>query len=274
METPKDKSNGKTGDKIEGAKRDAPAQDGRAEADSPCRSERGVRGGSSRSDPRFDDAAHGEFFSQGDKGHISDDAELADSIKKRPPSRRNPIVMAFVALFSLYLMWDMRADFLYFFRWPTPRELGSVEDLSRKEMRDNLYVVVRGIPDPRKAQIELTNMGIMSSFYLYFPYLGNTNLIAREKIREVDRLAQAPNADYNTAPRVGRLYSFAKFPRKAELDGVRKYFKEKFDRQFGDDSFVLVIGEKPWSDIHYPLLYLVLAAFVSWNGWQLYRRFR
>jgi hypothetical protein len=263
MEEPADKNEGTP-----------PDQDGRAEADSLRRSERGVRGGSSRSDPRNDDAAHGEFFSQGEKGHISDDKELADSIKKRPPSKRNPIVMAFVTVFSLYLMWDLRADFLYFFHRPTPRDLGNVVDLARKDLRNDSYVVVRGIPDPRKAQIELTNMGIMSTFYLYFPYLGNTNLLAREKIREVDRLAQDPNAEYNTAPRVGRLYSFAKFPRQPELAGVRKYFKEKFDREFNENSFVLVVGEKPWSDIHYPILYLVLAAFAVWNGRQLYRRYR
>ena len=218
------------------------------------------------------DAKDRAFFADGYKGRIFDDKELVDGFKKRPKSRRNPIVMAAVALMSLYLMWDMRADLVFFLGSPSPRILGTAEELVAANLKSNTYVILRGYPDPRKAQIELTNFGVMSKSYLYFMYLGNTSIIAREEIRELDKMT-ASKDEYDTKPRAGRLYAFTDFPHKAELGRVRDYFRSRFERGFGESSWVLIIGEKPWSDIHIPLLYLVLIGFVAFNGWQLYRRY-
>ena len=220
---------------------------------------------------QHDEKAH-EFFSAGDKGHLFDDKEMAEAIKKRPKSRRSTVVMVAVIAMALWVLWSMRPDIVYFFRSPEPRILGSVEEIREANLKSNTYVVLRGVPDPRKAQIELTNFGVLTTAYLYYPYLGNTSIIAREQIRELD-LMQGPKDEYDATPRAGRLWSFQEFPRQSELKRVLDYYHERFDRSFDRNSWVLIAGEKPWSSFHVPFFCLVLLGFVAYNCWQLYRRF-
>jgi hypothetical protein len=218
---------------------------------------------------------HDDFFEKGDKGQVSDDLEMAQKIKRRPVSRRNPVISVLVIVLSLYLMWDMRSGMIFFLKWPEPAAIGKAEDpIAANLKKDNSYVAIRGIPDPRKAQIQVTTFGVYSTYNIFFAYMGSEKFLVREKITELEAI-QKNIEDYDSMPRVGRLFSFKAFPDQAELRQVRKYFKEHFNREFNEDSaWVILAGERPWKSMQYPLIYLVLVSFIGYNGWSLYRRYR
>lgn len=70
----------------------------------------------------------------------------------RPARRRHPLVSALVILLSLYLMYFVRADLLYFFQPRTPTDLGQVSDaLAAGRLVPNQYVTLRGAPDRKHA---------------------------------------------------------------------------------------------------------------------------
>lgn len=70
----------------------------------------------------------------------------------RPRRRRHPLISLAVILLSLYLMYFVRGDLLYFFQPRTPRDVGDVaEALSRGQLQANSYLTVRGAPDRKHA---------------------------------------------------------------------------------------------------------------------------
>jgi hypothetical protein len=220
----------------------------------------------------MDDKTQSEFYRQGETGEIADDREMAEAIKKRPPSRRNPLLMILVVAFSVYLMWDMRNDMYYYLKWPEPVFLGRAEDPVTANFKEGAYAVIRGVPDPRKAQIQATTLGIYSTYYLYFAYVGNKNILVRDKISELEQLQRKRDV-YDSSPKTGRLHSFEAFPGRMELEQVRQYFRDKFGREFPEDSWILIAGETPWKSVQYPIAYLLLVGFIVYNCHQLYRRF-
>ena len=214
------------------------------------------------------------FFEQGEKGQIpqNDDIDI-ESLKKRPPKVRNPFLMLLIIAGSFYLMWDMRAEISYYFRSPVPVDMGKADELNPATLKNNSYVVIKGIPDPRKAQVEDMTFGIYSTYYLYYGFMGSNMILVREKFKEIDAIKKGPSEYYDSAPKIGRLISFTKFSNREELKGMRTYFKDHFRREFPDDAWLLLDGEKPWTKIQYPLIYLLLAGFVVINLRQFYIRF-
>jgi len=219
---------------------------------------------------------HDDFFSQGEEGRIIDDSEMAASIKKRPPSRRSTVLMIAVIMLSVYFIWDIRSPLIYFFRSYTPVELGSADSPDMSRFINGQYSKISGIPDPRKAQIESLQFGVYTTHQVYFAYLGNERILCRETISDMDLLKKnvpGRESEYDSAPRTGRLFSFKDYPLKSELEVITKYLKDKFGREYPADSWVLMVGDRPWSKQQYPLALLLLLGLISLNVWQLYRRY-
>ena len=220
------------------------------------------------------DGHHEEFFRQGERGEALDDAEMAAAVRRRPPSTRNSLLMLAAVIVSIWFVWDIRSQLVYFFQSPEPINLGFAERLDRSRLKDGAFVTISGIPDPRKAQVDTTSFGILSKVQIWFAWMGSNDLLGREEFRELDMLRKIAdsNHEYDSSPRSGRLYRFSSFPQTSELQEIRKYFKAHFDREFPADSWLLVVGESPRYSWQYPLLALLLLAFSCYNCVQLWRK--
>lgn len=69
----------------------------------------------------------------------------------KPKRRRHPIVSLIVIGFSLYLMWFMRTDVLFFFQPSEPVDVGHVaKALEQGTLQPNTHVRVQGVPDRKR----------------------------------------------------------------------------------------------------------------------------
>jgi hypothetical protein len=110
-----------------------------------------------------------------------------------PPrrGRRSPLLSVLVAVAGAYLLATMWADFRYWVRSDTPRDLGRVEDIWRDgafvDDFENLYVVVRGTPDVQHAARMTTEKGAFG--YLRLREAGGSLFasVPREDQRPHDR---------------------------------------------------------------------------------------
>jgi len=76
---------------------------------------------------------------------------MADETSLEPHRRRPPILSIVVAAGSLYLLWALREETVYFFRSRTPRDL-QARDAAALTMH-NAFVRVQGVPDRQRTVI-------------------------------------------------------------------------------------------------------------------------
>lgn len=104
------------------------------------------------------------------QGSSTDDAADPELLSlPRPRRRRHPLVSVAVILLSLYLMYFVRADLIYFFQPRSPTDLGQVQDVVKKRLLTaNTHVKVHGAPD-RKHSLLLK--GQFTGFDSFVPLL-------------------------------------------------------------------------------------------------------
>lgn len=92
----------------------------------------------------------------------------------RRKRRRHPLISIVVIGFSLYLMWFMRTDILFFFQSRTPTDVGQVQQaLSRGELQPNTYVRLQGVPDRKRTGRLEVSFGHDN----FFPLLRSSNKV-------------------------------------------------------------------------------------------------
>ena len=107
------------------------------------------------------------FFNAPEAPQLDDDEvdpELV-ALPRRPRRRRHPLVSLAVLLLSLYLIWFIRTDLLFFAQSRTPVDKGEVhEALSKGTLAPNTYVKLSGAPDRKHALLLEARFGGFESF--------------------------------------------------------------------------------------------------------------
>jgi len=92
----------------------------------------------------------------------------------KPKRRRHPIVSFIVIGFSLYLMYFMRTDILFFFQPSTPVEVGHVSKaLEKGALAPNTHVRIEGVPDRKRTG----RLEVSFGYDNFFPLLQGKNKV-------------------------------------------------------------------------------------------------
>lgn len=106
------------------------------------------------------------FFNAPEAPDLDDDLdpELI-ALPRRPRRRRHPLVSLVVLLLSLYLIWFLRTDLLFFMQSRTPVDKGQVhEALAQGTLKPNTYIKLTGAPDRKHALVLEARFGGWESF--------------------------------------------------------------------------------------------------------------
>ena len=108
-----------------------------------------------------DQAAEDGFFREGEastdeQDSVMEEVDLELIRLPKPKRRRHPVVCLVVIALSLYLMYYLRADLMFFFQPRTPTDMGQVHlALQKGTLKPNTYVKLNGVPDrKRTARLE------------------------------------------------------------------------------------------------------------------------
>ncbi len=107
------------------------------------------------------------FFNAPEAPELDDDyvdPELV-ALPRRRRRRRHPLVSLAVLLLSLYLIWFIRTDLLFFAQSRTPADKGNVQEaLAKGTLEPNTYVRLTGAPDRKHALLLEARFGGFESF--------------------------------------------------------------------------------------------------------------
>jgi hypothetical protein len=152
------------------------------------------------------DSAEEAFFNAPDPSELEDeiDPELV-ALPRRQRKRRHPLVSLVVMLLSLYLIWFLRTDLLFFMQSRTPVDKGQVnEALSKGTLEANTYVKLSGAPDRKHALLLEARFGGFESF-VRLRQGGNHVFVQRHRSRRVTDKEV-------TSTHVGQLVRFTDLP--------------------------------------------------------------
>jgi len=160
------------------------------------------------SDPAGEDAAE-RAFEAASPGDLEDvDPELLRLPRRR---RRHPLVAAVVIGLSLYLLYFVREDFLYFLQPRTPADLGEVgQALQAGKLRSNRYVTLAGAPDRKHALVLEARFG---GFESIFRLLQTENRVFVQQHRESRGSDESLTGSYT-----GQLLPFRSLPYHRRLE--------------------------------------------------------
>ena len=118
-----------------------------------------------------------EFFAEeeGSAPAVDEDDFDPELLKiPKPKRRRHPIVSLIVIGFSLYLMYFMRTDILFFFQPRTPVVVGHVSQaLKQGKLQPNSHVRLEGVPDRKRTGRLEVSFGHDN----FFPLLQSNNKV-------------------------------------------------------------------------------------------------
>lgn len=176
------------------------------------------------------------------------------------------ILVVLVLLLGLVFFYWLRADFFYFFRSSTPRDLGRAEDLQPAPLRHYDYVKITGIARDMCIRAEVFAEKVR---FLYF--------LGSEMGSRV--LVQAPDSGGGGCSGAverefsGRVLDLAA---TGNYDSVLAYYREHFPAApASGPMYLLQDGEKPRSAWVYPLAFLVVLVLWLLNIrtlWKLHRQ--
>jgi hypothetical protein len=132
------------------------------------------------------------------------DLELM-KLPRRPRRRRHPLISAAVILLSLYLMWFVRADFLFFWQPARATDVGD----AGKALRDgklvpNTHVTLTGAPDRKHSLVLEARSGGYESFFRLLQTDSRVFVQQHRETRATD--------DVVTATHTGQLVRFDGLP--------------------------------------------------------------
>jgi hypothetical protein len=159
-----------------------------------------------------EDAAAGEGEEAAEEEERADPELL--KLPRRSIRRRHPVVSFLVIALSLYLMWFLRADLLFFFQGSRPQDVGEVEiALKQGRLQPNAFVKLSGTPDRKHARIIEQRFG---GYYSFFRLLGTSSQVFVQKQRQ----SRFTDEEVYTT-HVGQLVAFNSLPYATSL---KKYF--------------------------------------------------
>lgn len=125
----------------------------------------------------LDSSAEQQFFAE----PAEEDPELMQLPNPRR-RRRHPLISVAVIALSLYLMWFVRDDFLYFLQPRRPVDVGEAERaLAEGKLRHNTHVSLSGSPDRKHAVVLQARFAGYESF---FRMLQTSNRVFVQQHRE------------------------------------------------------------------------------------------
>jgi hypothetical protein len=135
-------------------------------------------------------------------------------LPRRRRRRRHPLIAVTVLGLSLFMMWFLREDLLFFFQPREPVDVGEVaQALEQGKLRHNTYITLHGAPDRKNAlRLESRSAGFDSFFRL----LQGRDRVFVQEHREIRYTEQEVSARHT-----GRL---VRFDSLAYEDGLREYF--------------------------------------------------
>lgn len=157
------------------------------------------------------------FFAEG-KDVAAGDEEVDPELLKLPRRRRrrHPLISLAVIGLSLYLMWFVRQDLLFFFQGGTPSDLGDAATaLKEGKLRPGTFVSLTGAPDRKHAIVLESRLG--GGYESFVRLLGTQNRIFVQQ----HRATRAADAVLSAAL-TGHLVRFDTLPYR---DGLRAYFE-------------------------------------------------
>jgi hypothetical protein len=87
-------------------------------------------------------------------------------LPRRPRRRRHPLVSLLVIALSVYLMWFVREDFIFFWQPRAGHQIGDVvKALSDGRLKPNTHVTITGAPDRKHSLILEARFGGYESFF-------------------------------------------------------------------------------------------------------------
>ena len=185
------------------------------------------------------DSTEEAFFNAPDASELEDevDPELV-ALPRRQRRRRHPLVSLVVMLLSLYLIWFLRTDLLFFMQSRTPVDKGQVnEALSKGTLEANTYVKLSGAPDRKHALLLEARFGGFESF-VRLRQGGNHVFVQRHRSRRVTDKEV-------TSTHVGQLVRFTDLPyHKALQSNFRATMSLAHDLDFAAVKTALPTGKQ------------------------------
>jgi hypothetical protein len=142
----------------------------------------------------------------------SGDDEVDPELLKLPRRRRrHPLIALAVIALSLYLMWFVREDLVFFLRPRTPVDLGDAsEALKQGRLQPNRYVTLAGSPDRKHALLVEARFG---GFESLFRLLQTDNRVFVQQHRESRGSDESLTGGYT-----GQLLRFKSLPYHRALE--------------------------------------------------------
>ncbi len=160
------------------------------------------------------------FFAERPEPEAAADADEVDPELLKLPRRRrrrHPLISLAVIGLSLYLMWFVRQDLLFFFQGGTPLDLGdAAAALKAGTLKAGTFVSLTGAPDRKHAIVLESKLG--GGYESFVRLLGTQNRVFVQQHRAT-RGADA----VLSASLVGHLVRFDSLPYR---DGLRSYFSK------------------------------------------------
>lgn len=183
----------------------------------------------SRPDPDAPDAAEQAFFQADEEAAAAEESEVDPELLRLPRKkrrRRHPLISILVIGFSLYLMYFIRSDLMFFFHSRTPTDVGQVQDaLKQGLLTPNAFVKITGAPDRKHA---LLLKGRLSGYDNFFRLKRSNNRVFVQKHR-----ARRISDKEITAVHSGQVVPFASLPyRKGLTDYLTKSMNIAHDLDF------------------------------------------
>ena len=150
---------------------------------------------------------------QGEEARQEYDPELMQ-LPRRRRRRRHPLIAVAVLGLSLFMMWFLREDLLFFFQPRKPVDVGQVaQALEQGKLRHNTYITLHGAPDRKNA---LILEGRSAGFDSFFRLLQGRDRVFVQRHRELRNTEEEISARHT-----GRLMRFDSLPYD---DALRRYF--------------------------------------------------
>ena len=187
----------------------------------------------------------------GDQDNEAAFEELTDDIRKR--RRRNPVLNLVVLAITLFIIYHFKSEFTYWFSSSEPIDLGVTDELllHSKQLPHNRLVKVKGLPDPRVAEGEVSGKP-----YKYFNLIGSWIFVRQPKEEGGEK------GRYGHGVYVGRLLQIERDARYAPL---KDFFKQRLNMDIPDNSYILLTDDLPHSGWLIPAILSVLAVIIIYN---------
>jgi len=168
-------------------------------------------------DQATEQATEQAFFDAGETAVAPVDDEIDPELlqlPQRPRRRRHPVISVIVIALSLYLMYFVRDDFIFFLQPAEPVDVGeAAAALTAGKLSPNTHVTLSGAPDRKHALIMEGRFGGYDSFFRLLQTSNKLFVLKHRERRATDSVV--------TATHTGQLVRFGSLPNH---EGLRDYF--------------------------------------------------